>query len=570
MAQWLPRYSTKYLGSDISAGLTVGVMLIPQGMAYAMIAGLPPVYGLYAALVPQLVYALMGTSRQLSVGPVAMDSLLVASGLGALSLSGIEEYIQMAIFLAFFMGILQVVLGLLRFGFIVNFLAKPVISGFTSAAAIIIGMSQLKYVLGTSIPRSNKIQQLVVYVWESIDHIHLLTFTICLAAIVAIKLSKKYFPKFPAALGVTLVGILASYFFRWEELGVAIVQEIPKGFPSFQLPQIESNRIQQLFPIAATLALIAFMEAISVAKAIEEKRKEKTVQANQELIALGFSNIIGALFQAYPSTGGFSRTAVNEQAGAQSQISSIISALIVGGALLFFTSFFYYLPTAILAAVILVAVSSLIDLSYPVQLYKTRKDEFLLWLFTALITLTIGITEGIIAGVFVALIFVIYRSSVPHIAILGRIKNTTYYRNINRFKDEIEDPDGIVIFRFDSHLFFGNQEYFKSSLWEEIHRKKIPPQGVLINLESVNHIDSTALFMLNDLIENLQKQKIRVALAGAIGPVRDLMTQSLLRKQLGKEAFFENTHTAYLWLRENIRPPAIDSKIALETKKTSK
>ena len=569
MADWLPKYPKQFLWSDFSAGLTVGIMLIPQGMAYAMIAGLPPVYGLYAALIPQLVYVLLGTSRQLSVGPVAMDSLLVASGLGALSLSGIEDYIQMAVFLALFMGSIQVVLGLVRIGFLVNFLAKPVISGFTSAAAIIIGLSQFTSATGAEIPRSNQLQKLLVSVWNNWEDIHGKTLLICLSAVIILLLSKKFLPKFPASLGVTLVGILAAYIFRWDLQGVAIVEDIPKGLPAFGWPTVGLTDLQQLFPIAITLALIAFMEAISVAKAIEEKNKEQTVVPNQELVALGTANIIGALFQSYPTTGGFSRTAVNHQAGAKTQLSSVVSAAVIGLTLLFFTAYFYYLPTAILAAIIIVAVSGLVDFSYPRLLYKTRKDEFLLWLLTFVMTLFVGITQGIIAGVLIALIFVIYRSSVPHVAILGRIKNTNYYRNINRFKEDIEDPSSVLIFRFDSHMFFGNQEYFKQSLLSEIHKRPTPPQGVIVNLESVNHIDSTALFMLGELIENLQERNIRLVLAGAIGPVRDLLQNSRVRNLLGTEAFFENTHSAYLWFSEKIDPPSIESKIALETKTQS-
>ena len=233
ITQWLPNYSKQWLGADAAAGLTVGIMLIPQGMAYAMIAGLPPVYGLYAALIPQVVYALLGTSRQLSVGPVAMDSLLVASGLGALSLSSTEEYIQMALFLALFRGSLQFIFGLVRLGFFVNFLAKPVISGFTSAAAIIIGMSQLKYVLGIDIPRSNKLHEQLWNTWNLWEETHITSLVICIGAILSILLLKRFFSKFPAALGVTVLGILASYFFQWDQLGVSVVREIPSGLPSF-------------------------------------------------------------------------------------------------------------------------------------------------------------------------------------------------------------------------------------------------------------------------------------------------------------------------------------------------
>ena len=333
--QWLPGYKKSYLSGDIGAGLTVGVMLIPQGMAYAMIAGLPPVFGLYASLIPQVIYAIMGTSRQLAVGPVAMDSLLVATGLGALALTGIDEYIAMAIFLALFMGAIQLGLGLLRMGFLVNFLSKPVISGFTSAAAIIIGLSQLKHLLGTSIERSNQVHILLKNAFITITDTNLITLGIGIAAIILIKIIKKINKSIPGALVVVVLGILGIYLFGLNDLGVKIVGEVPSGLPSFKVPSIDYSRITELAPIALTLALIAFMEAISVAKAVEEKHSDYEVDPNQELIALGTSNIIGSLFQSYPTTGGFSRTAVNVQAGAKTGVAPIVSAIVVGLTLLF-------------------------------------------------------------------------------------------------------------------------------------------------------------------------------------------------------------------------------------------
>ncbi len=252
---WLPNYKRAYLSGDISAGLTVGIMLIPQGMAYAMIAGLPPVFGLYASLVPQVIYAIMGTSRQLAVGPVAMDSLLVASGLGALALSGIDEYIAMAIFLALFMGVIQLGLGLLRMGFLVNFLSKPVISGFTSAAAIIIGLSQLKHLLGTSIVRSNQVHVLLKNAFTTITDTNLITLGIGIAAIVFIKAINKINRKIPAALIVVALGILAIYSFGLNDLGVKIVGEVPSGLPKFKVPSMDYSRISELVPIALSQAM---------------------------------------------------------------------------------------------------------------------------------------------------------------------------------------------------------------------------------------------------------------------------------------------------------------------------
>lgn len=563
--EWLPNYKKEFLGGDLSAGLTVGIMLIPQGMAYAMIAGLPPVFGLYAALIPQVIYGILGTSRQLSVGPVAMDSLLVAAGLGALSLSGIEEYIGMAIFLALFMGLIQFLLGVVRMGFLVNFLSKPVISGFTSAAALIIGLSQLKHLLGTPIKGGNQIHTLVYSAFKTIDQTQWIALVLGLAAIVIIKGLKRIHKRIPGALIVTLLGIVVTYVFRLDQLGLSIVQDVPKGLPAFSLPSVEQSRIAELFPIAMTLALIAFMEAISVAKAVEEKHKLNEVRPNQELIALGLSNAIGSLFQSYPTTGGFSRTAVNDQAGAASTLASFVSAAIVGLTLLFLTPLFYYLPNTVLAAIIMVAVFGLIDLEYPKVLWKNRKDEFALLLFTFVITLTVGIKEGILYGVLLSLLLLVYRSSKPHFAILARVKNSPYYRNIKRFPEEVEIDPEIVLFRFDGQLYFGNKDYFKSSLLQAIEERGTSVKKVILNVEPINYIDSSAAFMLRQLLEDLASKQISVVIAGPIGPIRDILKRSGIVDLLGKEAFYENTHSAYLSAKEAQAAEEMSKKIALES-----
>lgn len=566
LLQWLPRYKKSYFSGDLSAGLTVGVMLVPQGMAYAMIAGLPPVFGLYAALIPQVVYALLGTSRQLAVGPVAMDSLLVASGLGALALSGIEEYIAMALFLSLFMGTIQFILGLFRMGFLVNFLSKPVISGFTSAAAIIIGLSQLKHILGTSIERSNQVHILLKNALLNIDSTHWITVGIGLTAILIIKLSKKINPRIPAALIVVFLGVLIVYFLNLNEQGVKIVGEVPSGLPSPKLPTVDGSRISELFPIALTLALIAFMEAISVAKAIEEKHSDYEVDPNQELIALGASNIIGAVFQSYPTTGGFSRTAVNDQAGAKTGVAPLISALVVGLTLLFLTPLFYYLPNAVLASIIMVAVFGLIDLNYPLQLYKNQKDEFILLLVTFFITLGVGIKEGILLGVLSSLILLVYRTSKPHIAVLGRIRNTHYFKNVLRFPDDTETFKEFLVLRFDAQLYFGNKEYFKKELLKQLEQNGKETQYIILNAEAISYIDSSAVFMLRQLINHLKRQNVRLIIAGSIGPTRDILYKTQLIDDIGKENLFVKTNEAFEHCMELSQKSAIEEKISLQYK----
>jgi SulP family sulfate permease len=269
--EWIQEYNKTLFKGDLSAGITVAVMLIPQGMAYAMIAGLPPVYGLYAAIFPQLIYAIMGSSRQLAVGPVAMDSLLVATTLNTMAIVDTQHYISLAIFLAFFMGVIQVFLGLIKFGFLVNFLSKPVINGFTSAAAIIIGLSQLNHMLGVEISQGNVLQALIQSIWEVRTEIHLLTLMITLGSIFLIFGIKRFSKKIPVALVVVILTTLLTSQLNWNEMGVSIVGTIPSGLPAFNFQWIAVEDIYPLFPMALTLSLIAFLEAISIAKAIEVK-----------------------------------------------------------------------------------------------------------------------------------------------------------------------------------------------------------------------------------------------------------------------------------------------------------
>ena len=418
---WIPKYSSDQLRGDLIAGLTVGVMLIPQGMAYAMIAGLPPIYGLYASTVPLIIYALLGTSRQLAVGPVAMVSLLTAAGIGVLAEGGTDTYLTLAITLALLVGIIQFALGVFKLGFLVNFLSHPVISGFTSAAALIIGLSQLKHLLGVDLARSHHVHEILIEAFGRTDDISWQTVTIGVLGILLITGVKKWLPMIPGPLLAVLFGIGATWDLGLTDFGVKIVGTVPSGLPTVAIPHISYDTMQLLLPTALAIALVSFMESIAVAKAIQAKHKDYDVSPNQELIALGAANIGGSFFQSYPVTGGFSRTAVNDQSGAKTGMASIISAGLIVLTLLFLTPIFYYLPNAILASVIMVAVFGLIDIKEARHLWHSDRSDFWMLIVTFASTLALGIEQGIGIGVLLSLGLLIFRTTRPHIAELGQV-----------------------------------------------------------------------------------------------------------------------------------------------------
>ncbi|MEO9484615.1 MAG: solute carrier family 26 protein [Ekhidna sp.] len=559
--QWLPGYRRESLNGDLFAGITVGVMLIPQGMAYALIAGLPPVYGLYASIVPQIIYAILGTSRQLSVAPVAMDSLLVAAGVSVLATEGTETYVAFAIMLAFFMGAFQLLLGTLRLGFITNLLSKPVISGFTSAAALIIGFNQFKYLLGTDIEKSNRFYEVVINSINELSGVHFITLLMGVGGIVLIKALKRANKNIPGALLAVVAGILLVYLLDLDQKGVSIVQAIPQGLPVFRVPDFSLGQFNQVLPLAFTISVVAFMEAYSVAKAVEAKKKDHKVNSNQELLGLGAANLIGSLFQSFPVTGGFSRTAVNHQAGANTPLSSLISAAIVALTLIFLTPLFYYLPHAILAAVILVAVSSLFDYDYMKKLWKNSRKEFLVLLFTFLVTLNIGMVIGIVTGIILSITLFLYRAANPHIARLGRIKDHHEFRNVTRFH-ELETWNELAILRIDAPLSFINIQ----GISEYIRRLVDGEEGIneiIIDAGPVSHLDATAAEGLHDLLNDLNQKGVRLVLCDVIGPVRDTMEQNGLTKFIGKENLFLNLSDAVANALRNTKDP--HKKMTLQT-----
>lgn len=540
--EWLPNYKKANLGGDLSAGMTVGIMLIPQGMAYSMLAGLDPIHGLYAVTVPLLLYAVFGTSRQLAVGPVAMVSLLTAASIGALNPSSPQEYLLFTLTLAFLVGLIQFGMGVLRFGFLVNFLSHPVINGFTSAAAIIIGLSQIKHLFRIDLPSSEHIHEMVINIASGISEIHWITFGIGVVGIVIIKYGKKLHKSFPAPLVAVVIGILFVWGFNLTESGVKILGEVPSGLPSLSSPSFDMSKWVLLLPVAFAISMVGFAESFAVAKTIQGKYKEYKLDANQELIGLGMANFGAAFFQGYPVTGGFSRTAVNDQAGAKTALASIISMALIVLTLLFFTGLFFYLPNSILAAVVLVAVSGLIDVKTPKQLWKKDKVDFAMLMITFLVTGTLGIEIGIVSGMVLSLLVVIYRASNPHIAMLAKVPGTNYFRNTSRF-DNLEEREDVLMVRIDGPIYFANLNFIKKKLDKWVDAKK-ELRSVILNFESIPSVDSSGAHELEDWIKDWKSKGIQVYITGVRGPVRDILFKWHIIHEIGEDHLFADDATA--------------------------
>jgi len=518
--EWLPNYTRSRFKGDFIAGITVAIILIPQGIAYALIAGLPPIYGLYCALVPQLVYAVFGSSRQVAIGPVAMDSLIVATGVSTLALAGSDSYIAIAILLAFMVGGIQFLLGVFRLGFVVNFLSKPVISGFTSAVALTIGINQFRNLFGVDFIQSDQIQYVLEDIWFTITDFNSHTTIIGLISVAVIISLRKINKKIPNALIVVVAGILTIRYFGNDFLDVAIVKDIPSGLPSFSFPELDISQIKELLPIALTLVMVGYLETISIGKSLEAKQDEYKIRPNQELMALGLSNMIGSWFKAYPSTSSFSRSAINQESGATTGMASLVSVFMVLITLLFLTPLFYHLPKTVLAAIIIVAVFGLVNIKEAMFLWKANNLDFWLLIATFFSTLLFGIEYGIMIGVGLSLIILIFRTSRPYVAELGKVPDSDFYRNRERFTEVILDNE-VLVFRFDSQLFYANASYFIETLELMVEAKGAHLKLIVLDAESINRVDSTGVEMLKERIKFYHKKGILFYFAGVKGPVRD-------------------------------------------------
>lgn len=521
-APWLRRYRRSDLPSDLIAGLTVAVMLVPQGMAYALLAGMPPVAGLYASTVPLVAYALVGSSRALAVGPVAIMSLLTLAGVGALAEPGSAEFIALAGMLALMVGVMQLALGLLRGGVIVAFLSHAVVSGFTSAAAIVIGLSQLKHLVGVPLESGHPLGALIELARRA-SEVHPATLALGLGAIALLVLGKRLAPRFPTPLLMVSVATALVAVFGLGDVGVRTVGVVPAGLPLPRLPDAPLSALWSLLPTALTIAFVGFMESIAVARSLAAKDRER-IDADRELSGLGLANLAAGVLSAFPVTGGFSRSAVNHQAGARSPLASVVTALLVALTLLALTPLFVNLPQAALAGLVMVAVTGLIDLREPGHLWRVRRSDALTLLITFAATLLIGVEPGLLAGIAFSLAVFVWRSAFPHIAVMGRLDEQGVWRNVARYP-EVRLSRQLVVLRPDASLYFANATYLRDVV-ERALAERPDAMGLVLDLSAVNDVDAVGLESLERLMAELDQRGLEVHLAGMKGPVRDVAARA--------------------------------------------
>ncbi|GET37810.1 SulP family inorganic anion transporter [Microseira wollei] len=558
---WGLHYQREYLAGDLTAGIVVGTVLIPQAMAYALLAGLPPEIGLYASILPPVVYALIGTSRLISVAPVALDSLMVGAAIAPLAAENTPQYLGMALLLALTIGAIDILMGIFRLGLLVNFLSEAVISGFISAAAIVIGFSQVKHLLGLKIPQTESFIQLLVYLVQGIGAINWVTLLLGFVSILILV----YFPKIlgkqlqkcgfheltimPLTKSAPLLLVIGSSLLVWllhldRVAGVKVVGDIPKGLPSLTFPVLDGNTISALLPAAFAISFVGFMEAFSVGKFLASKRRQK-VDPNQEFIALGAANLSAALTGGYPVTGGVSRSGVNFSANANTPLASIITASIVALVLMFLTPLFYFLPQACLAAIIVMAVANLLDFGTLQRLWVYNRADAIAWMAAFFPVLLTSVEKGILIGAAVSILLHLWRTSKPHIAVVGRVGETEHFRNVLRHN--VKTCPHVLAVRVDASLYFVNTKYLEEYLLLGVTARPEVKYLVLV-CSAVNSIDGSALETLKNLIVDLKTRGIEFYMSEVKGPVMDGLLKVGFVDELGKDHIFLTTDQAMRFL----------------------
>ncbi|MCS6846186.1 MAG: sulfate permease [Anaerolineae bacterium] len=524
--RWLPAYRRADLPQDLIAGVITAIMLVPQSMAYAQLGGLPPQVGLYATILPIAAYAILGTSGQLAVGPAAITSLAVLAGVGALAAPGTPRYLELVLALTLMVGIIKVALGIFRLGTVLNFVSAPVLSGFMSAAALVIIASQLKHLLGFNVAGKAVHDQL----YDAVTHINKtnpVTLAIALTSILILVLFKSRAVK--ASLGklgvpprlrtligslslllVLVLGTLVTATFRLDvAAGVKTVGVIPAGLPPLALPNFSLTDAGLLAPTALTIVFISVVESISIAKALASKHRQR-IDPDQELIGLGAANLMASFSGAYPVAGGLARSVVNNEAGAMTGLASLVTAAMMAATLVFLTPLFYYLPQAVLASIVVVAVAGLFDLREARRLYHLQRSDFLTWLATFAVTLVFNIEVGILAGMVLSLLLFLWHTSRPKVVEIGRIPGTYIFKNVAHH--DTQTSESVVALRVDESLYFANARYLEDRVLEVVAARPAVRHMVL-HCSAINSVDTTAIETLQSLHDELRDAGVELHLA---------------------------------------------------------
>lgn len=553
---WLRNYRASWLAGDAVAGLIVTVMLIPQSLAYALLAGLPAEVGLYASLLPIVAYALLGSSMTLAVGPVAVVSLMTASALQPLAAPGSVDYVQLAVLLSLLSGAMLLVFGFLRFGFLAHFLSHPVISGFITGSAVLIAVGQLKHLLGVQAQGENVFHTLLALA-QALPDTNLTVLALGGSSLIFLWFARKLLAKLLVGVGLSAkvadmaaklapmlaVMVSTAVVAAWgldHSHGVPVVGAVPQGLPSLGLPTFEWSALQALWLPALLIALVGFVESVSVAQSLALKRQQR-IQPNRELLGLGAANLASAFSGGFPVTGGFARSVVNFAAGANTPLAGVISAALMALVVAFFTGWFHALPQAVLAATIIIAVTGLIDLDTLREAWHYDKADALSLIATALGVMALGVEAGILLGVALSLGTLVWRSSHPHMAVVGRVPGTEHFRNVDRH--QVVTEPGLIAVRVDESLYFANASVLQDRI-EALVQADPAARHVLLVCSAVNQIDTTALGVLSELQRSLGQRGMRLLLSEVKGPVMDRLQGTDFGRRMQGQVFL-STHAAF-------------------------
>ncbi len=557
LPDWLRHYRPAWFAGDLTAGIIVTVMLIPQSLAYALLAGLPPEVGLYASILPIIAYALLGSSMTLAVGPVAVASLMTASALQPLAAAGSADYVALAMQLSLLSGVMLLAFGALRLGFLAYFLSHPVISGFITGSAVLIAVGQLKHILGLKVAGSD-VLQVLHGLFTALPQTQPATLAIGLASLLFLWAARRYMARTLQHIGVVaktadllaklapMVAVIATTavvgLLRLDQsAGVSVVGAVPQGLPHLSLPMPSMGTLGQLWLPALLISLVGFVESVSVAQSLALKRQQR-ITPNRELLGLGAANLASALSGGYPVTGGFARSVVNFAAGAQTPLAGVISAVLMAVVIAALTGWFFYLPHAVLGATIIIAVTSLIDLDTLRHAWHYDRADALSLLATAGGVVLLGVEVGILLGVTLSLGTIVWRNTHPHIAVVGRLPGTQHFRNVQRYA--VQTVPGLLAVRVDESLFFANATVVEDRI-EALLARDATVRRVVLICSAINQIDATALGVLTQLESNLAARGIEFTLAEVKGPVMDRLRGTELGQRLDGKVFL-STHDAFM------------------------